>query len=79
MNLLLTPIGRGLAGGAVLLATFLGWLFVHDTRVEQRGADKAVTTIKKANTDATKLGGDAATGALDGRVRGRRDPTTRND
>ncbi len=74
MTWLLTPLGR-LASIAGVLAAYFAWLLVHDARVEQRGADRAVATIEKANDQAAKLGSDAAARSLDKRVRGKRDAT----
>lgn len=79
MSLLLSPLGRALAGATVLIASFFAWLLVHDAGVETRSAERVVGKIEKANDNATKLGGGAAAGALDKRVRGKRDPTTRDD
>lgn len=73
--LLMSPIFRGLAGAAVLAGSFFVWLSVHDAKVGER----VVAKIEKANDNASKLGGGAAAGALDKRVRGKRDPSTRDD
>ena len=43
------------------------------------GASRHAAKIEKANDDASKLGNTAAAGSADKRVRGRRDPTTRDD
>lgn len=52
---------------------------VRDAKLENRGAEKQTAKIEKANRNATQIGGRAAAGATDNRVRGQRDPTTRND
>ncbi len=77
--LLLSPLFRAIAGAGVLAVAFFAWLLVHDERIETRAAERTVTKIEKANDNATKLGGGAAAGSLDKRVRGKRDPTTRDD
>lgn len=70
-----SPLGRGLLSGGVVIAAFLVWLSSHDAKVEQR----VVTNINEVNEHATKLGTGAAAGSADKRVRGKRDPTTRDD
>ncbi len=75
-RLVARPVWRG---AGVLAASFFVWLLVHDARVETRAAERVVDKIEKANDNATKLGGGAAAGSLDKRVRGKRDPTTRDD
>jgi len=72
---ILSPIGRGLISVGIVVGAFLVWLATHDQKVEQR----VVTKIEKATENATKLGTTAAAGSADKRVRGRRDPTTRDD
>ena len=71
----LSPIGRGAAIAAVIGSSFLLWMHNHDQRVTER----VVTKIDKATDNATNLGTSAAAGSADKRVRGRRDPTTRDD
>jgi hypothetical protein len=71
----LSPLGRGVAIAAVLVGSFLWWLSVHDSRV----AERVVVNIEKATDNATTLGKSAAAASADKRVRGRRDPTTRDD
>jgi len=72
---LLSPLGRSAAIAVVVAGSFFWWLSNHDDRVEQR----VVTKIDKVNDNATKLGTSAAAASADKRVRGRRDPTTRDD
>lgn len=65
-----------LAIGAGVLVTSC---VMRDRSIESRGAVKAVTKIEKANSNATKLGSDAARKSSDQRVRGIIDPSTRHD
>jgi hypothetical protein len=71
----LSPLGRSAAIAVVLAGSFFWWLHNHDQRVTER----VVINIDKANDNATNLGSSAAAASADKRVRGRRDPTTRND
>lgn len=77
--LLLSPIFRAIAGAAVLAGSFLVWLAFHDAKIESRSAERVVNKIETVNNNAAQIGGGAAAGSLDKRVRGRRDPTTRDD
>lgn len=52
---------------------------VRDHRIEKKGEAKAVTKIEKANDNAAKQGKRAAERSTDSRVRGQRDPSTRDD
>ena len=72
---LLSPLGRSAAIAVVLAGSFFWWLHNHDQRVTER----VVTKIDTVNNNASKLGTAAAAGSSDKRVRGKRDPTTRND
>ena len=44
MAFLLSPIGRGVLSGGIVVATFAAWLWTHDQKVEQR----VVTSINNA-------------------------------
>jgi hypothetical protein len=58
-----------------------GWAALGANNYYQRkvGASQFAEKTEKANDNATTLGTSAAAGSADKRVRGRRDPTTRND
>lgn len=50
------PIGKAIAGGALVIGVFFGWLFLHDAKIENAATTKVVTTI---NTHAEKLTNEA--------------------
>lgn len=79
LTFLATTLGRWVASALVILVAFGGWLFVHDRKVERRGAEKHAAKIEKANRNATQIGGRAAARSNDSSVRGQRDPSTRYD
>lgn len=64
----------------VLALGLLAWIALKANNFYQRqiGASQTLTKIEKANENATDLGTDAAARSLDGRVRGKRDPSTRD-
>lgn len=59
----------------------LAWGAFAGNNAYQRnvGASRFAAKTERANDNATQLGNGAAAGALDKRVRGLRDPTTRDD
>ena len=58
----------------------LAWGTVAGNNYYQRslGASRHAEKIETANDNATNLGGNAAARSLDKRVRGKRDPSTRD-
>jgi hypothetical protein len=66
-----TPLGWA----AIALILGFGWLQNHDKKV----VSSVKMEIKEATHDATQKISTAANRSLDKRVRGRQDPTTRND
>jgi hypothetical protein len=77
-----TLVGKLAFLGAVV-AAFLGWRIYDVSNQRSIGADRAVIKIEKATENATKLGTAAAaksvSSGVHGGVRGRRDPSTRDD
>ena len=73
------PLAR--LGGAALLLSGLVAAFVHDQRRvgEMRAQIEIETRTHAATKQATDRGGRAARGSRDERVRGQRDPWTRDD
>lgn len=67
-----------IAAGAVVSIAVTSCV-VRDHRIEKKGEAKAVTKIEKANDNAAKQGKRAAERSTDSRVRGQRDPSTRDD
>jgi len=65
----------------LITIALLGWGYLGANNLYQRhvGASRFAEKTEKANTNATALGNSAAAGSADKRVRGRRDPTTRDD
>ena len=59
----------------------LAWAALGANNFYQRqiGASKFAAKVETANENASSLGSNAAASSLDKRVRGKRDPTTRND
>lgn len=74
LSFLMTTVGRWVASGLVLVVAFSGWLYLHDRKVEQRGAMKAVAKIEKANDKAVQTVDRARASSRDNSVRGKRDP-----
>lgn len=73
-------IGNGMwAAVAAFLVAFGGWRLFDVSKQRAIGADKAMAKIEKATSNATHKGKRAAAGAVSPGVRGRRDPTTRDD
>lgn len=68
-------LGR-LAAAAAVLASLVGW-FAFEQRSIGRAKERA--EITQETKDAAKRGAVAARKSGDGRVRGQRDPTTRDD
>lgn len=58
-----------------LAISYEGWKY-HQQYI---GAERVTAKIEKVTDNAAKLGGSAAAGSRDKRVRGQRDPTTRDD
>lgn len=69
------PLGK-LVGGALALAALVGW-FGWEQRSIGRATERAA--IEKVTKDAAKHGGLAARKSADERVRGQRDPSTRDE
>ena len=69
------PLGRAAVAALGIVALVSAFM------AQQRniGAAKAFARIEKVNTHASNLGNRAAAGAIDSRVRGQRDPSTRVD
>jgi hypothetical protein len=65
-----------IVSAVVALIGLRAWDVSHQ---QAKGAVKAVAKIEKATDNATKLGKRAADNSSSGRVRGERDPSTRND
>jgi hypothetical protein len=61
--------------------SLVGWAAIGANNLYQRnvGASRHAEKTEKANENATNLGKSAAAASADKRVRGRRDPTTRDD
>lgn len=74
LTFLATALGRWVASALVVLVAFGGWLFVHDRKVERRGAEKHAAKIEKANDQAVKTADRARASSRDSGVRGKRDP-----
>lgn len=70
-----TKIGRLVAVGAASIVAFLAFVS-HERSV---GGRNVVTKIEKANTKAVAIGTGSARKSADGGVRGKIDPTTRNN
>lgn len=76
LSFLMTTVGRWVASGLVIVVAFSGWLYLHDKKVEQRGAAKAVAKIENANDKAVQGAHRARASSRDSSVRGKRDPYT---
>jgi hypothetical protein len=74
LTFLATTLGRWVASALVVLVAFGGWLFVHDRKVERRGAEKAVAKIEKSNAKAVQTVDRARAASRDSGMRGKRDP-----
>ena len=70
------PARIGVIAAAVAALVSLRAWDVHQQQA--KGADKAVAKIEKATTNAANLGKRAADNSSSGRVRGERDPSTRD-
>lgn len=73
-----TITGRLVLGAGIVasLVALRAWDVHHQRGIGER---KAVAKIEKANDNATKLGKRAAAGSTDSGMRGKRDPSTRDD
>lgn len=70
--------GRVALGAGIVLALMV--VRTMDVSKQQAiGEDRAVAKIEKATDNATQIGTAAAAKSVSGGVRGKRDPTTRND
>lgn len=80
MMLLWTVFRNSLPLQLVALA-LMGWAALGANNLYQRniGASRFAAKTEQANENATTLGKSAAAASSDQRVRGRRDPTTRDE
>ena len=62
-----------------IVGALIGAFGINNLIQRHVGASRFAEKTEKANTNATALGNSAAAGSADKRVRGRRDPTTRDD
>lgn len=64
---------------AIGVSVAMGACLLRDASIERKGGEKRQAQIEKATDNASKAGKRAADRAADPGVRGRRDPSTRDD
>lgn len=68
-----------LAGSGLVAVIGVSACMVRDASLQKKGGEKRQAQIEKATDNASKAGKRAADRAADPGVRGRRDPSTRDD